>query len=457
MSNLEDALTFAHEHKEDFLDDFLSFLRIPSISTLPEHKRDIEAAAQWIASQLEKLSFDDVTILPTAKHPVVFGSWMKAGSKAPTLLVYGHYDVQPVDPIDLWETDPFDPQVRGENVFSRGASDMKGQIVAHLKAMEAILQSGDLPVNIKYMIEGEEEIGSPNLEAFLIQNGDLFKCDFCLNIDSGMLGPKIPSLTYALRGLAYFEIRLQGPSSDLHSGIFGGAVINPGNILCNLIAGMKNQDYKITLPGFYDHVQPLSDDERQELAKLPQSDDWWQKQSGPNTLDGEKGYTPTERATARPTLDVNGLYSGFIGEGSKTVLPAKAMAKISMRLVPDQSPDLVKQSLKTYVAENVPAGISWEVEDLSSCMPGIIDRNSDAVKAASRAIESVWGISPLFKREGGSVPVVGLIKEILGVNTLMLGFGLPDDNLHAPNEKMFLPNFHRGIETFIRFMYEITG
>jgi acetylornithine deacetylase/succinyl-diaminopimelate desuccinylase-like protein len=457
MTNLEDAVTYGCDHKEDSLNDFLSFLKIPSISTLPENEKDIDAAAQWLASQLDKLSFEDVAILPTAKHPVVYGSWMKAGSQAPTILVYGHYDVQPVDPIDLWKSDPFDPDIREDNVYARGASDMKGQIVAHLKAMEAILKSGDLPVNIKYMVEGEEEIGSPSLEAFLRQNGDRFKCDFCLNADSGILGAEIPSLTYALRGLAYFEIRLQGPPGDLHSGSFGGAVINPGNILCNLIAGMKDADYKVTLTGFYDDVRPLSEDERQELAKLPQTEEWWRKQSGANVLDGEKGYTPTERATARPTLDVNGLYSGFIGEGSKTVLPAKAMAKISMRLVPDQKPDLIKRSLETYLAENVPPGISWELIDLSSCIAGIIDRNSDAVKAASRSLEQVWGKSPLFKREGGSVPVVGLIKEILGVNSLLLGFGLPDDNLHAPNEKMYLPNFYRGIETYIRFMYEIAG
>jgi acetylornithine deacetylase/succinyl-diaminopimelate desuccinylase-like protein len=457
MSNLDAALAYTQDHKDQFLRDLRSFLKIPSISTLPENKKDMEIAARWVADQLEKLSFEDVAIMPTDKHPVVYGSWLKAGPQAPTILVYGHYDVQPADPIDQWKTNPFDPQIRDNNVFSRGASDMKGQIVAHLKAMEAILQQGDLPVNIKYMIEGEEEIGSPSLASFLEQHGDLFQCDFCLNADSGILGEEIPSLTYALRGLSYFEIRLQGPSSDLHSGIFGGAVVNPGNILCNLIAGMKDEDFKVTLPGFYEDVRPLSEDERQELAKLPQSDDWWIKQSGATELIGEKGYTATERATARPTLDVNGLYSGFIGEGSKTVLPAKAMGKISMRLVPDQKPDVVKQSLETYLAENVPPGISWELMDLSSCMPGIIDRDSEAVKAASRALEQVWGKPPLFKREGGSVPVVGLISEMLGVNSLLLGFGLPDDNLHAPNEKLHLPNFYRGIDTYIHFMYEIAG
>jgi acetylornithine deacetylase/succinyl-diaminopimelate desuccinylase-like protein len=455
MSNIEAAINYAHDHKENFLDDLLSILNIPSVSTLHEHDADMEAAAQWIASQLENLSFQKVEILPTARHPVVYGSRTKAGSEAPTILVYGHYDVQPIDPLELWESDPFDPQIRNGNIYARGASDMKGQLVAHLKAMQAILQNGELPVNIKYMIEGEEEIGSPNLKSFLQEHGDLFSCDFCLNVDSGILGADIPSLAYALRGLAYYEVRLQGPASDLHSGSFGGAVVNPGNILCNLIAGMKDQDYRITLPGFYDQVRPLTKDERDQLSQLPQTDEWWLEQSGASALDGEKDYTATERATARPTLDVNGLFCGFTGEGSKTVLPAKAMAKISMRLVPDQNPDQIEESLRAYLDKHVPQGITWELEDLSSCIPGIIDRDSEAVKAASRALESVWGKPPLFKREGGSVPVVGLIKELLGVNSLMLGFGLPDDNLHAPNEKLYLPNFYRGIETFIRFMFEI--
>lgn len=455
MSTLEAALHYAHDHSESFLNDFLSLLHIPSISTLPEHNEDMGAAAQWIASQLKDLEFDEVKIIPTSRHPVVYGSCMKAGSDAPTILVYGHYDVQPVDPLELWESDPFKPQIRDDDVFSRGASDMKGQVVAHLKALEAILKTGNLPVNIKYLIEGEEEIGSPSMEVFLEEHGDLFDCDFCLNADSGMLGAELPSLTYALRGLSYFEIRLQGPSSDLHSGTFGGAVINPGNVLCNLIAGMKDENYIVTLPGFYDDVRALSDDEREQLSKLPQTEEWWMQQAGAKELDGEKGYTSVERVTARPTLDVNGLYCGFIGEGSKTVLPSKAMAKISMRLVPDQTPEKIEKNLEVYLDQNVPSGVEWELEDLSSCVPGIIDRDSNAVKAATRAIEQVWGRSPLFKREGGSVPIVGLIKEKLGVNSLMLGFGLPDDNLHAPNEKMHLPNFFRGIETFIRFMFEI--
>jgi acetylornithine deacetylase/succinyl-diaminopimelate desuccinylase-like protein len=457
MSTVETAIQYAKDHRDDFLNDFISLVRIPSISTLPEHDQDMQEAAEWIASQLKDLEFDQVRILPTTKHPVVYGAWQKAGPEAPTIMVYGHYDVQPVDPLDLWHSDPFDPEIRQDNLYGRGASDMKGQVVAHLKAMESILKTGKLPVNILYMIEGEEEIGSPSMEAFLKDYGELYDCDFCLNADSGMLGADTPSLTYALRGLAYFEIRLQGPATDLHSGTFGGAVVNPGNVLSDLIAGMKDENYRVTLPGFYDDVRPLSQNERDELSQLPQTDEWWIKQTGVTALDGERGYSATERATARPTLDVNGLYCGFIGEGSKTVLPANAMAKISMRLVPDQNPALIKKSLETYLEQKVPAGISWELEDLSSAIPGIINRESDAVKASTAAIENVWGIKPLFKREGGTVPVVGLIKELLGVNSLMLGFGLPDDNLHAPNEKMNIPNFFRGIETFIYFMHEIAS
>jgi len=457
MSPIESAIQYARDHQDDFLNDYLSLVRIPSISTLPEHDQDMKKAAEWIVSQLRDLDFDEVKIIPTSKHPVVYGSWLKAGPDAPTIMVYGHYDVQPVDPLDLWHSDPFDPVRREDNLYARGASDMKGQVVAHLKAMEAILKTGTLPVNIKYMIEGEEEIGSPSLETFLKEHGNLFDCDFCLNADSGMLGADTPSLTYALRGLAYFEIRLQGPATDLHSGTFGGAVVNPGNVIANLIAGMKDENYRITLPGFYDDVQPLSEEEREELLKLPQTDEWWMKQSGTDKLDGERGYSATERASARPTLDVNGIYCGFIGEGSKTVLPSKAMAKISMRLVPDQKPEMIKKSLEAYLEQNTPPGISWELEDLSSAIPGIIDRDSTTVSAAIIAIEKVWNKTPLFHREGGTVPVVGLIKELLGVDSLLLGFGLPDDNLHAPNEKMYLPNFFRGIETFIYFMHEISG
>lgn len=455
MSSIDTAIQFARDHKDDALNDLKEFLRIPSISTLPEHEDDMKHAAEWIASELENLNFDQVQILPTARHPVVYASWVKAGQDAPTILVYGHYDVQPVDPLDEWKSDPFQPEVRGDSLFARGASDMKGQLMAHLKALDAMLKSTPLPVNIKYMIEGEEEIGSPSLEAFIRAHADLFDCDFCLNIDSGILAADLPSIVYALRGLSYFEIRLQGPASDLHSGTYGGAIVNPANILCDLIAGMKDHDGHVTLPGFYDSVRPLDPEEREQLAKLPQDDSWWLSQTGAKGLGGEAGYSPIERATARPTLDVNGLYSGFIGQGSKTVLPARAMAKISMRLVPYQTPQMIRHSLEEYLSEHIPPSIQWELEEHSSCLPGMINLDSKAVRAAAQALESVWGKSPLYKREGGSVPVVGMLKELLDIDSLMLGFGLPDDNLHAPNEKIHLPSFFRGIETYIRFLANI--
>ena len=457
MPDLEVAIAYAREHQQAFLEDLKTLLRLPSISTLPERQPDVRRAAEWVAGQLRDFGLDSVAVMPTAGHPVVYGEWLKAGPEGPTILFYGHYDVQPVDPLDLWTSDPFDPQVRGNDIFARGASDNKGQIVAHLKAVESMIRTSGLPINLKYLIEGEEEIGSPNLETFIVEHKDLLSCDLCLNGDSGILAPDTPSIIYALRGLAYFEIRLQGPASDLHSGLFGGAADNPAQVLCALIAGMRDRQGRITLPGFYDHVRPLTDAERAELAKLPQTDSWWQEQTGTKALFGEEGYTATERATARPTLDVNGLLSGFTGQGAKTVLPARAMAKVSMRLVPDQTPDEVRRGLQAYLEANAPLTVTWELEQLASCQPAIVERDSDAVRAASRALEAVWGKPPLFTRQGGTVPVVGLIQELLDVDSLMLGFGLPDDNLHAPNEKQHLPNFFRGIETYIRFTHEIAG
>ncbi len=396
-------------------------------------------------------------IIPTKRHPVVYAEHLAAGPDAPTVLVYGHYDVQPADPLDLWETDPFEPTVRGDDLFARGASDMKGQIVAHIMAVEAMVKTNCLPVNLKYMIEGEEEIGSPNLETFIKEHTEKLACDVCLNADAGILAADTPAITYGLRGLAYFEIRLQGADRDLHSGRFGGAVPNPGNALAKLIAGMHDEQGRVTLPGFYTKVLPLSDKERDGLAKLPEDEAWWKAQSGSNVLSGEIGYTPTERASARPTLDVNGLLCGFTGEGSKTVLPSKAMAKISMRLVPNQVSADTETSLRQYLEDNMPAGISWELLNLAGGEPAMIDVNSAAVRAASEAFQKTWGKAPLFDREGGSVPVVGMIQQRLGVESLMLGFGLPDDNLHAPNEKLHLPNYFRGIETYIHFAHELAG
>lgn len=457
MSHLDRAIAFAEQHHQETLNDLKEFLRIPSVSTLPEHEDDMVKAAQWLAEKLSAIGFRAVEVMPTGRHPVVYGEWLDAGPEAPTLLFYGHYDVQPPDPLDRWNSEPFEASIVGQDLYARGASDMKAQILAHLKAVEALIEAGGLPLNLKYMVEGEEEIGSPNLPEFVRNNAELLKCDLCLNGDSGILDPDTPAITYALRGLSYFEVRCYGANTDLHSGRFGGVVDNPALVLCQLLAGMRDSQGRITLPGFYSNVRPLTDSERHDLAELPLDEDWWRKQAGVEILFGEEGFTSTERATARPTLDVNGFYSGFIGEGSKTVLPATAMAKLSMRLVPDQTPEQIHDLLHSYLVENAPPTIRWELEEIASSLPGIAELESSAVRAASRSLEAIWGKRPLFTREGGTIPVVGLVKEVLGVDSLLLGFGLPDDNIHAPNEKQHIPTFFRGIEAHIRFACEVSG
>ena len=453
MTNqLTAALSYAQEHKDQILDELIEFVRIPSVSTDPKKKTEMQRAAQWVANQMHSLGFENVKILPTARHPVVYGESLKAGSDKPTVLIYGHYDVQPAEPLELWGTPPFEPTQHGENLYGRGASDMKGQVVASLKAVEAYAHTGDLPINVKFIIEGEEEIGSPSLEKFLTENKDMLSSDFAINPDTSMIGADTPTITYGLRGLAYFELRVTGPEHDLHSGIFGGAVHNPAQALCELIAGMHDENGRVTLPGYYDSVRSLDDEERAELARLPLDETFYLEQTGAPELFGETGYTAYERVGARPTLEVNGLLSGFTGEGSKTVLPAKAMAKISMRLVPDQNPDEVYQQFMRYLEENAPPTIRWELEDLNQGDAAITDCNMPGVVALSQAMEATWGKKPVYKREGGSVPVVAQMQKILGIESVLTGFGLPDDNLHAPNEKFHLPTFFNGIDTFIRYL-----
>jgi len=446
------AIEYAQDHQGEILEDLKNLLSIPSISTLPEHEEDITRAAEWIAGKMSILGFENVALMPTARHPVVYGEWLKAGANAPTLLLYGHYDVQPVDPIDEWDSDPFKPELRDGNLFARGASDMKGQLIAHLKAIEALQQTSGLPLNFKFMIEGEEEIGSPSLEAFIKANKELLQADLCLNSDSGILAEDQPAITVGLRGLTYFEIRLHGQRADLHSGTFGGAIDNPALVIARLVAGMKDEQGHILLPGFYDDVRELTPHDRDMLPDL--SDEWWKEKAGTDVLFGEPNYTTTERARARPTFDVNGILSGFTGEGSKTVLPARAMAKISMRLVPDQTPARIKQSLVKYLETHVPETMTWELIDHAHANPAVIDTGSTAVQTAARAFEETWGKPAIFDRLGGTVPVVDMLQTELGVDTLMLGFGLPDDNIHGPNEKQHMPTLYRGVETVIRFLNE---
>lgn len=451
------ALDYAKSNNPRFLSELKEFLTIASISTDPDHKDDMVKAANWVANQFNALGLDKVEVLPTQGHPVVYGQMSAKNNNAPTILVYGHYDVQPAEPLDLWTTDAFEPVQRGENLFARGASDMKGQVMATIKALESVLNAGELPINIKFLIEGEEEIGSPNLAEFISNNLDLLECDFALNPDTGMIAADLPTITYALRGLAYFEVKIDGPDHDLHSGIYGGVVHNPAQALCELIAGMHDDEGKVTLPGFYDKVRLIDDEEREELARLPMGEAFYLQQTGAPALWGEEKYSPVERTGARPTLEVNGIYSGFTGEGSKTVLPAWAMAKISTRLVPDQDPEEVYQQLVQYLESNAPDTVSFKVTNLVGSPASISDKKSAGVKAMQDAMQQVWGKKPLFKREGGSVPVVVLFMDLLKVDSVNCGFSLPDDNAHSPNEKLHLPTWTNGIDTVINFIYNLAG
>lgn len=449
------AIRFAHENRQRFLGELNDLLKIPSISTDPERAGDVRRAAEWVAAKLTRIGMSGVQIIDTPGHPVVFAEYSKAGPSAPTVLIYGHYDVQPVEPLELWESGAFEPTVRGENNYARGASDMKGQVIATIAAIESIANQEELPVNLKFVIEGEEEIGSPNLSEFIRSQKEMLASDFALNPDAGILASDTPTITYALRGLAYFELRVFGPEHDLHSGLFGGIVHNPGQALCELIAGMHDAQGRVTLPGFYDKVRSLDAEERAELARLPLNENIFMEYTGTQKLWGEASYTAVERLGGRPTLEINGLLSGFTGEGSKTVLPAKAMAKISCRLVPDQDPDEVYRQMLAYLEKNAPDTIRYELIPLASGHASISDRHSPGVIAMSRAMEQVWGMPPLFRREGGSVPVVAQLQQLLGIESVNAGFGLPDDNFHAPNEKLHLPTWYRGIDTLIYFFYNL--
>ncbi len=453
----QNALEYARHNRERFLAELKEIVAIPSISTADEHKPDVIRAAEWMASHLRALGMDKVQVMPTGGHPVVYGETMKAGKDAATVLIYGHYDVQPPDPLHLWESGPFNAVQRGDYFFGRGTSDMKGQVVATLKAVEAVLRTSGLPVNVKWLIEGEEEIGSKNLGAFIKKNAAMLKADICLNPDAGMMGAELPTITYGLRGLAYMELRVYGPSKDLHSGLYGGVVHNPAQALAELIAGMHDKNGKITLPGFYDKVRKLSKREREEFARLPANKKTYLEQTGVSLLWGEPAYLPSERVGARPTLEINGLLSGWTGQGSKTVLPAHAMAKISCRLVPDQNPDEVYKQLSAYLKAKAPKDIRWELIKLTDSGWAITDVNSPGVKAMDDALKTAWGKRPLYRREGGSIGVVVQLQDYAGVESVLTGFGLPDDDIHSPNERMHLPTWYKGIESLIHFIYNMAG
>jgi acetylornithine deacetylase/succinyl-diaminopimelate desuccinylase-like protein len=450
QDSIKKALDFYQSNFAQLYQEFLQLLRIPSVSTAEIHKSDIQNAAAFLVEKLISLGFKNVKAHPTSRHPIIFSEYITHPDK-PTILLYGHYDVQPPDPLDQWETDPFNPQVRDDYLYARGASDMKGQIWATISALESIIKTDDLPVNVKFLIEGEEEIGSPSLDAFLEENKSMLSCDLVLNPDAGMLAPDKPTIIYALRGMAYFELRLYGPASDLHSGMFGGVVGNPANILCDVIAGMHDEKGSVTLPGFYDDVRQLSKEESEELSRLGMDERFFKDITHVPALGGEKDFPPVERVGARPTLDVNGLYAGFIEEGAKTIIPAYAMAKISTRLVPDQDPNTVHESLKKYLKENVPETVRWELELMSAAPAYITESQAPGLDQFKSALKATWGVEPLNKREGGSIPVATSMKDILDVDSIITGFGLPDDQIHSPNERLHLPTHKKGVEALIRF------
>jgi acetylornithine deacetylase/succinyl-diaminopimelate desuccinylase-like protein len=449
------ALQFAKDNRARFRKELSDLVAIPSVSADSAYKPDIQRGAEWLVAKLKAMGFSNIQVLDTGGHPMVFGEWMGAGPKAKTMLVYGHYDVQPADPVELWETKPFEATEKGEHLYGRGTSDMKGQVIASMAAVEAAIQAGDMPVNVKFMLEGEEETGSPTLAQFIRKHAELFAGDFALNPDAGMLSPTQPTITYGLRGLVYFEIHITGPKMDLHSGFFGGAIRNPANELAKLIAGMHDADNRVTLPGFYDSVRPLDDEERTEFKRLPQNEEFYQSQSGVKELWGEKGYTALERVTGRPTLEVNGMLSGYTGEGPKTVLPAKAMAKISCRLVANQNPFEVEKQLNAYMQQNASPAVSWEVKLLSDAVASISERDSKEVRAMAQAQETVWGVKPIFRREGGTIPVVGDLQAVLHMESLNVGCGMGDDRMHSPNERMHLPSWEKEIDSFIHFFYNL--
>ncbi len=442
---MNDVVDFINTHRDRYIQELKGYLALPSISALPEHAGDVRRCAEWCADEMRRIGLQNVKLIDTPGNPVVYGDWLHAEG-APTVLFYGHYDVQPVDPLDLWVTPPFEATERDGELFARGAVDDKGQVFMHFKAIEAHMkQTGKLPVNIKFMIEGEEEVGSAHLDDFVRGHKQDLAGDVVVISDSGMFAKGVPSICYGLRGLVYFQIDLRGSSTDLHSGSFGGALANPALVLAQMLTQMKDRGGRIKIPGFYDDVVPLQEEERKAWATLPFNEKKYRKDFGIPKVFGESGYTTLERTWARPTFEVNGLLSGFTGEGAKTVLPAVAMAKVSMRLVPNQDPDKIATQFEAYVKDLAPKTVEVKVTRMHGGKPWMASYDNPFIQAAGRAIERGFGQKPVFTREGGSIPVVSTFQEELGLPSVLFGVGLPDENAHAPNEKLDLSNFHNGI------------
>ena len=453
---MEKIIDFINQNKKRYVDELIDFLKIPSISNNPENKSDMLLAAKWVENQLNVVGLENVKIFETDGHPVVYGDWLKAGKDKPTILIYGHYDVQPVDPVELWTSPPFEPVIKDNVIYARGATDDKGQLFIHIKSVEAhIKNTGKLPVNVKILIEGEEEIGSPNLSKFLNNQRELLASDYVVISDTSMYAPDLPSICYGLRGLAFMQIDVTGPNRDLHSGSYGGGVDNPINALAHIISKLKDDKGKILIPGFFDDVIPLSDNEREEYEKLPFDEEAFKKNLEIDEIFGEDGYSTKERISGRPTLDCNGIWGGFQGEGAKTVLPSKAGAKVSMRLVPNQEPDKIEKLFIDYVNKISPKSVKVNARALHSGKGSMTAIDTPAVKAAKVALRKGFNVEPVFMREGGSIPIVNSFKEILGADAILLGFGLTDENAHSPDEHFDLSNFHRGILSIAYYLTEL--
>ncbi len=439
------VIDFVNVNRDRYLDELKALLAIPSISALPQHAADVRRCAEWCAGEMGRVGLENTRLVDTPGNPVVCADWLHAEG-APTILFYGHYDVQPVDPLDLWESPPFEATIRDGEIYARGAADDKGQVFMHFKAVEAHLkQIGRLPVNMKFMIEGEEEIGSAHLDDFVRAHKADLSADVVVISDSPMFARGVPSICYGLRGLVYFQLDLRGSNTDLHSGSFGGAVANPAMVLAQMLAQMKDRSGRIKITGFYDDVVPLTDVERKAWQTLPFNEKQFRKDFGIPKVSGETGYSTLERTWARPTFEINGLLSGFTGEGAKTVLPAVAMAKVSMRLVPNQDPDKIADLFEAYVRRVAPKTVDLKVTRMHGGKPWMTSYDNAYVQAAARAIERGFGQTPVLTREGGSIPVVSTFQQELGLPSVLFGVGLPDENAHAPNEKLDVSNFHNGI------------
>jgi acetylornithine deacetylase/succinyl-diaminopimelate desuccinylase-like protein len=449
------ALEYAQARRKESLAELKEFIRFPTVSAQPRHASDIRNCANWLAAHLRRIGLDDVRIVPTRRHPLIYASWHGA-LDAPTILIYGHYDVQPAEPFEEWRSPPFEPVVRGDDVYGRGASDNKGQMLAHVKAIESSLKTaGALPVSVICLFEGEEEIGSPNLASFLVANRSALTADCVVVSDTQIPGPDRPAITYALRGSLSVELEAQGPRRELHSGTFGGAINNPLQALCEMIARLHDSQGRVLIPGFYDRVRQWNAPERAYMQEVGPSDAKVLRTAGAAQAWGEPGYSLYERTTIRPALTVSGIAGGYKGPGVKAAIPVRVVAKLNFRLAPDQDPHEIDQLFREFIARITPLDVSTRVRTLMCTEPALIDRSHPALMAAARAYHRAFGAPAVFLRNGGTIPIVSLVQKILEIPVVLMGFGLPDDRIHGPNEKFHLPNFHKGIETSIRFLAEM--